>query len=71
MTHASLNAFPIAHATPMVASCKEQTSRLRLSNFIKLIQCYTVESPITDPPTSGQPLYNGHWQWHQMKLLQN
>ena len=32
---------------------------------------YTVEPPITDPPTSGQPLYNGHWLWHQMKLLQN
>jgi len=32
---------------------------------------YTVEPPITDSPTSGQPLYNGHWLWHQMKLLQN
>jgi len=32
---------------------------------------FTVEPPITDPPTSGQPLYNGHWLWHQMKLLQN
>jgi len=31
----------------------------------------TVEPPITDPPTSGQPLYSGHWLWHQMKLLQN
>jgi len=31
----------------------------------------TVEPPITDPPTSGQPLYNGHWLWHQMKLIQN
>jgi len=31
----------------------------------------TVEPPITDPPTSGQPLYNGHWLWHQLKLLQN
>jgi len=20
---------------------------------------------------NGQPLYNGHWLWHQMKLLQN
>ena len=30
---------------------------------------YTVEPPITDPPTSGQPLYNGHWLWHQLKLL--
>ena len=29
---------------------------------------YTVEHPITDPPTSGQPLYNGHWLWHQLKL---
>ena len=27
--------------------------------------------PITDPPTSRQPLYNGPWLWHQMKLLQN
>ena len=26
---------------------------------------YTVEPPITDPPTSRQPLYNGHWLWHQ------
>jgi len=24
---------------------------------------YTVEPPITDPPTSGQPQYNGHWPW--------
>jgi len=31
----------------------------------------TVEPPITDPPISGQPLYNGHWLWHQMKSLQN
>jgi len=22
-----------------------------------------VEPPV--PPTSGQPLYNGHWLWHQ------
>ena len=29
----------------------------------------TVEPPTTDPPTSGQPLYNGHWLWHRMKLL--
>ena len=28
---------------------------LRLTVYI-----YTVEPPITDPPTSGQPLYNGH-----------
>jgi len=32
---------------------------------------YTVEPPITDPPTSGQPLYNRHWLWHQAKLLQS
>jgi len=31
----------------------------------------TVEPPIMDPPTSGQPLYKGHWVWHQLKLLQN
>ena len=31
----------------------------------------TVKPPIMDPPTSGQPLYNGHWLWHQLKLLQN
>jgi len=31
----------------------------------------TVEPPITDPPTSGQPLYNRHWLWNQLKLLQN
>jgi len=31
----------------------------------------TVEPPIMDPPMSRQPLYNGHWLWHQMKLLQN
>ena len=31
----------------------------------------TVEPPITDPPMSGQPLYNGHWLWHQLKLLFN
>jgi len=30
-----------------------------------------MEPPITDTPTSRQPLYNGHWLWHQMKLLQN
>ena len=29
----------------------------------------TVEPPITDPPMSGQPLYNGHWLWHQRMLL--
>ena len=30
----------------------------------------TVEPPIvTDPPTSGQPLYNGHWLCHQLTLL--
>jgi len=32
---------------------------------------HTVEPLITDPPTSGQSLYNKHWLWHQMKLLQN
>jgi len=32
---------------------------------------YAVEPPITDPPTSGQPLYNAHWLWHQLKLLQS
>jgi len=32
---------------------------------------YTVEPLITDPPTSGQPLYDGHWLWHRLKLLQN
>jgi len=31
----------------------------------------TVKPPIMDPPTSGQPLYNGHWLWHQLKLLRN
>jgi len=30
---------------------------------------YTVEPPITDPPTSGQPLYKGHQLWHQLELL--
>ena len=29
----------------------------------------TVEPPITDPPTSGQPLYNGHWLWHQFNEI--
>jgi len=29
----------------------------------------TVEPPITDPPMSGQPLYNGHGLWYQLKLL--
>ena len=29
----------------------------------------TVEPPITHPLMSGQPLYNGHWLWHQLKLL--
>jgi len=38
---------------------------------LKWIFSYTVEPPITDPPTSGQPLYNGHGLWHQLKLLQN
>ena len=28
----------------------------------------TVEPPITDPPTSRQPLYNGHWLWHQIEI---
>jgi len=23
------------------------------------------------PSPSGQPLYNGHWLWHQLKLLLN
>ena len=31
----------------------------------------TVEPPITDPPTGGQPLYNGHWLWHGLKILYN
>ena len=30
---------------------------------------YTVESPITDPPRSGQPPYNGHTPCYGMKLL--
>ena len=29
----------------------------------------TVEPPIMDPPTRGQPLYKGHGLWHQLKLL--
>ena len=24
----------------------------------------TEEAPIMDPPTSGQPPYNGHYLWH-------
>ena len=40
-------------------------------SLIKILCSTTVEPPITDPPTSGQPLYNGHWLWHQLKLLQN
>ena len=31
----------------------------------------TVEPPITDPPTSGQPLYNGHWLWHGLTIQYN
>ena len=31
----------------------------------------TVEPPITDPPTSGPPLYNGHWLWHGLKIQYN
>jgi len=27
------------------------------------------KSATADPPTSGPPLYNGHWLWHQLKLL--
>jgi len=42
-----------------------------LSHNSQLDNFYTLEPPITDPPTSGQPLYNRHWLWHQMKLLQN
>ena len=26
---------------------------------------YTVKPLLTDPPRSGQSLYNGHRQWHQ------
>ena len=29
----------------------------------------TVEPPITDPPRSGQPPYNGHTPCYGMKLL--
>jgi len=42
-----------------------------LDYLATLTNVTTVEPPITDPPTSGQPLYNGHWPWHQLKLLQN
>jgi len=38
---------------------------------LKSIFSYTVEPPITDPPTSRQPLYNRHRLWHQLKLLEN
>ena len=27
-----------------------------------------MELPITDPPTSGQPLYKGHWQHQGTKV---
>jgi len=39
------------------------------SNFAAFL--YYSGTPITDPPTSRQPLYNGLWLWHQLKLLQN
>ena len=29
----------------------------------------TVELPIMDPPTRGQPLNKGHRLWHRLKLL--
>ena len=48
----------------------QQTLVSKVVNSID-IYIYTVEPPITDPPTSGQPLYNGHWLWHQLKLLQS
>jgi len=47
---------------------------LQYSNYANEFGRCTVEPPwasITDPPTSRQPLYNRHWLWHQMKLLQN
>ena len=34
-----------------------------------VIRVRTVEPPIMDPPTRGQPLYEGHWLWHRLTLL--
>jgi len=52
----------------------EKTDVVCYNNSMRIIilsGASTVEPPITDPPTSGQPLYNGHWLWHQLKLLQS
>jgi len=49
--------------------------RMRVQTFVyhksdkNIIIKATMELPITDPPKSGQPLYNGHWLWQQLKLL--
>ena len=53
------------------------TMSLGRKNFSKLVQkdytslfffWYTVELPITDPPRSGQPLYNRQTLWHRLNL---
>ena len=59
------------HVTWPIAIVVRVTYFYGCTLFLNLHRCTptTVEPPITGPPTSGQPLYNGHWLWHQLKLL--
>ena len=42
---------------------------ITVGKFTVYIYRCTVEPPIMDPPTRGQPLYKGHRLWHQLTLL--
>ena len=58
----------LLHNTALVSLLFGTTSYDIVFTLVSLVFPYTVEPPKTDPPTSGPPLYNGHWLWHGLKL---
>ena len=43
-------------------------SSINSPDYVFTVLVSTVEPPTTDPPMSGQPLYDGHWLWHQIEI---
>ena len=72
-TQHNTNSMPTANCGYVVSSQYtnnhfEPKFIIKEHDFISRPECTTVESPKTDTPRSGQPLYNGQTSWNGINL---
>ena len=56
-----LHVMPACESESVSIEAAERPQWLKLNSLVRPLDNYSVKPLITDPPKSGQPLYNGHW----------